>query len=93
MNTEPTDLRLPRRPATPRGPMRPSTAIDGAFASLTEADLRIDQSTTAQAKSESTASSDDSRIAPELVESLRGQLAAIEAQQGTLQRLLDSLEG
>lgn len=95
MNREPIDLRLPRRPAKPRGPIKQTAVLDGAFASLTDADLRLDQgaSSPASAPEPADTESSDRRVAPELVASLRSQLEAIESQRGTLQRLLDGLEG
>ncbi len=83
MNTEPTDLRLPVRTPSARAPINDSLVLDDAFASLTDTDLRLD---TGVARTE-----EAGRVAPELLDSLRGQLEAIEAQRGTLQRLLDGL--
>lgn len=91
METEPIDLRLPRRPAAVRGPVKKNTAIDGAFATLTHADLRLDEGGSADAAEEM--APEEQGVSPKLLESLRGQLADIEAQKRTLQRLLNGLEG
>lgn len=91
METEPIDLRLPRRPAAVRGPVKKNTVLDGAFASLTHADLRLDEGASPKASEE--LAPGEQRVSPKLLESLRGQLAEIEAQKRTLQRLLNGLGG
>lgn len=84
MYAEPKELRLPtaRTLANTK-----AAAVDEAFASVTHADLRVDSATASDTEQQ------DRTIAPELIESLRSQLSAIELQRGTLKRLLDDLNG
>lgn len=68
--------------------------IDKAFAALTFEELRLDSAVRDEtAGPDEEPSTTERRVAPELVNSLRSQLEAIEAQQRTLQRLLNDLEG
>lgn len=80
LSSEPVDLRLPRH-AQP--PVQADSAVDEAFASITMADLRRDASHAGR--------HEDRLLTPDLAETLRQQLTALNAQRRELSRLLDGL--
>ncbi|MEO0530306.1 MAG: hypothetical protein AAF266_06970 [Planctomycetota bacterium] len=78
MTREPRELRLPRRLVPSVAVVDRSSALDEAFASVTEADFRCDE---AHAESPQ----------EDLAATLRGQLAALEQQRRQLSKLLEGL--
>lgn len=85
MNLEPREIRLPRRLVPSVQPTETAAILDEAFASVTDADFRNDE--THDELSNKTEGTETSALA----ELLRDQLEALTRQQSNLKALLDSL--
>lgn len=88
MQDDPVDIRLPAstRRAAPRHQAVAAAALDEAFASVTDKDLRLDTPKETAGDTNATAE------AAELSQSLRQQLFALEEQHRKLSRLLSGLD-